>query len=127
DLDLARGNLLVDGVAVALADLPLHGDDGLAAQLRRLVVHFLDPVGAEEDLRLAVAVAQVDEDQLAEVAPHVDPAVQDHGLADVRDAQLTAGVRPLEFPHSSLRPLSNRTIPGLATEDTEDTEQTPLC
>ena len=34
-------------------------------------------VGLEDDLGDAITVAQVDEDQAAEVAPGVDPAVQD--------------------------------------------------
>jgi hypothetical protein len=48
---------LLIGVGVALGDLALDGDDGLAAQLGGLVVDLLHAVGAEEDLRLAVAVA----------------------------------------------------------------------
>ena len=50
-------------------------------------------VGLEDDLRQAVAVAQVDEDLIVVGPVAVDPAVEDDGLADVRFAQFAAGVR----------------------------------
>ena len=50
-------------------------------------------LGLEDDLGDAVAVAEVDEDQAAEVAPGVHPAVQDDGLSHVVDRQFTAGMR----------------------------------
>ena len=50
----------------------------------------------EDDLGHAVAVAEVDEDQAPVVAAGVDPAVEDHLLADVVFGQLAAGLRPFE-------------------------------
>ena len=53
-------------------------------------------LGLEDDLGQAVAVADVDEDQAAEVAPGVDPAVEDDGLADVVERQFAASVCPFQ-------------------------------
>ena len=47
----------------------------------------------EDDLRQPVAVAEVDEDEAAEVAPGVDPAFERDGLADVLLAERAVGVR----------------------------------
>ena len=62
-------------------------------------------LGLEDDLRDAVAVAKVDEDQAAEVAPGVDPAVERDRLADVLLRQFPAGMRPFQ-QHGSLGGLS---------------------
>ena len=53
----------------------------------------------EHDLGDAVAVAQVQEDQLAEVAPAVDPAGQGHGLAGRFGACFAARRGPVERLH----------------------------
>jgi hypothetical protein len=50
-------------------------------------------VGFDHDLGHALAVAEVEEDEAAEVAAAVDPALQDDGLALVLGAQGAAGVR----------------------------------
>ena len=44
----------------------------------------------ENNLRKARAVAQVNENQIAEVAPPVDPAHQDNIFVGVRGAQVAA-------------------------------------
>jgi hypothetical protein len=49
--------------------------------------------GIDDDLRLAGAVAQVDKDDAAHVAPPVDPARQRDSLADVLAAKLAAAMR----------------------------------
>ena len=56
-------------------------------------------LGLEDDLGEAVAVAEVDEDQAAEVAPGVHPAVEDDRLSDVVGRQFAAGMR--SFEHDS--------------------------
>ena len=58
-------------------------------------------VGLEDDLREAVAVAQVDEDLIVVAAVGVDPAVEGDGLADVRVAQFAASVGPLPVGHGN--------------------------
>jgi hypothetical protein len=45
----------------------------------------------EDDLGHAVAVAQVDEDQPAVIAPPVDPAIELDGLAGIARAQRATG------------------------------------
>src|SRR6202034_2355419 len=49
-------------------------------------------IGLEDDLCQAVAVTQVDEDLVVVGAVGIDPAVENDGLADMRLAQLAAGV-----------------------------------
>jgi len=48
--------------------------------------------GRDDDLRLAVAVAQIDEEDALVVAIGIDPAAERDGLADVRGSELAAGV-----------------------------------
>jgi hypothetical protein len=50
----------------------------------------------EDDLRDAGAVAQVEKDEVAVVAPPVDPAHQDHVLPRVLGAKLSTHLRPLQ-------------------------------
>ena len=93
DLDLAGRELGVVHALGTLAhdagdlDRPL-GADGLG-RMERLAAGVLRVKG---DLRHAVAVAQVDEDEAAVVATVPDPAGQRDRLADVLAAQLAAGV-----------------------------------
>ncbi len=75
-------------------DGPLDADDVLVAQLARARLELGAGLGLEDDLGEAVAVAEVDEDQAAEIAPGVDPAVEDDGLPDVARGQFAAGMRP---------------------------------
>ncbi len=65
-----------------------------SSRARRL--ELLAGLGLEDDLGDAVPVAEIDEDQAAEIAPGVHPAVQDDGLADVIDRQLAAGMRSFQ-------------------------------
>ncbi len=50
----------------------------------------------------AVAVAQVEEGEVAVVAPPMDPAGQRHPLPDMLGAQLAAGVAPECLCHGTL-------------------------
>ena len=107
ELDLARRQARVDVALLAPHDLPGRGDHVLGAQLLGRRVRLARALRAEDELHEARAVAQVDEDQPAVVAPAVDPAGDAHGLADARRAQLAApGVAVLvraRRPHSSPR------------------------
>ena len=77
DLDFAGVELGVDGVGAAQFHGPQHGDDVLGSQSlgdghhRRVVRH--------EHLRHAVAIADVEEQQAAQIAHAMDPA-EEHGL-----------------------------------------------
>jgi hypothetical protein len=55
--------------------------------------------GRNDDLRDAVVVAQVDEEDAAEVALVVDPAREADGLAGVGGAQVVAGVGAVRVGH----------------------------
>ena len=93
DLD---GTGLEPGVLLAGqagGDRAFHADHVLVAQLAGAGLELGAGLGLEDDLGDAVAVAQVDEDQAAEVAPGVHPAVQDDGISHVVYRQFTAGMR----------------------------------
>ncbi len=60
----------------------LRGVEGRAARV----------LGVKGDLRHALAVAQIDEDQAAMVTPVPHPAGQGHGLADIIISQLSTGM-----------------------------------
>ena len=93
DLDLARGELRVHLVAAA-HDRSGDSDDVLVVERTGDAVR-LAPVGVESKLRETGLVTQVDEDNAAVVAGRVDPSGEDHGLADVGAAQLSAAIRPV--------------------------------
>ncbi len=93
DLDLARGDVLVDGGPSA--DKAPDPDHEFGAEPLGFLGE-LRPVGLEDDLGQAFAVAQVDEDEMAHVAGLVDPAAEDDLAAIVGGAQGAAVVRPLQ-------------------------------
>ena len=65
-------------------------DDGFLGQMRERVLE--SGGGRDDDLRDAVVVAQVDEEDAAEIALVVDPAREADGFPGVRGAQVVAGV-----------------------------------
>ena len=81
ELDLARGDLRVDRALLAAHDLALDADHVLGAQRAGQRVRLGRRLGVEDELEHAAAVAQVDEDQAAEVAAARDPARDPDGLA----------------------------------------------
>ena len=93
-LDLARSELSVGLALGALAhhagnlDGPL-GTDGLSGVERGAA----GMLRVEGDLRNALAVAQVDEDQAAVVAATPHPTGEGHLLANVLEAKLVARMR----------------------------------
>ena len=90
--DFAGRDVLVDGIGVALLHRPDDRDDELVAQRLGLVmngsIHFV----IEDDLGNAAAVAQIDEDDLAEIAAAVHPSHEDSFFARVGEAQSPAHV-----------------------------------
>ena len=93
ELDGAGRQLRVLGAGQPLRDRPRDRDDELGADPAGRRVG-LGRVGlVDDDLGDPVAVAQVEEDQLAVVAPAVDPAGQPRGRAGVAETELAAGVR----------------------------------
>ena len=101
-LDLAGRELGVDGahhLPLLLAELlaarahrAAHADDPLGPHGLGEVVRLAGGLGVEDDLGEPVAVAQVDEDDVAVIAPARDPAEEDDLLADVGRAQIAAAV-----------------------------------
>ncbi len=93
DFDLARAQA---GVARGLRperDDPAHQHDGLRAESRGLGHHRgRGPVGIERELHQPGTVAQVDEDQAAEITPPVHPAPEPHLPADVGAGELTGAM-----------------------------------
>ena len=90
DLDFAGRHLGIDGVRVAQAHLAHRGDHVLRPHLLALGVALGREFLVEHHLGNAAAVAQVEEDQVAVVAPPVHPAHHHHGLAGVGGAQFAA-------------------------------------
>ncbi len=88
NLDLAGGEVRIDGVGVAADDLALDRHDGFDAQPFQRLERFVGGVG--DDLGQAVMVAQIDEQEVAMVALAVNPAREPDSLADMRGAQLAA-------------------------------------
>ena len=91
DLHLARRHVRVHGALGARAHPPGDPQDVLAAHALG-GLEGLQGVRVDDDLHDAAAVAQVDEDDPAVVAAAVDPAAQDHVLADLLRGHVTAVV-----------------------------------
>ena len=82
------------GACGALADFPGDADDAFAAQSSGLLEQFLGQIGRIKNrLRAAFAVADIDENEAAEVAAGVDPTGQSDRLPDMRRAQFVAMMR----------------------------------
>ena len=92
DLDLAGRDVLVDGAGVAQLHVAHDGDDELRAQRFGLLVKLGAGVGGDHHLGDAAAVAQVDEDQVAEVATAIDPAHEHNVRTGIGGAQRSAHV-----------------------------------
>ena len=92
DFDLAGRELRVDRVGGAPPHPPADADDELRAQALGLG-HQRLVVLVEDDLRDAGAIADVDEQQSAQVADAVHPPEQHDVGADVVRAERAAGVR----------------------------------
>ena len=82
--------LTVSGAA--LLDAALHGNHVFRAKLLRLLVQRRIGLRAKYQLGHSVAVAQMNKDHAAQVAPAVHPAHQQCAFAGIRGTQLTARV-----------------------------------
>ena len=89
------------GIGLLAADhLAFDGHHKFRAQLFRFFVRFGMHLVVEHDLRQTRAVAQVNEDQLAQIAAAMDPAHQDHLFFSVRRAQVAAVVGAFQIAES---------------------------
>ena len=93
-LDLAGRDVAVHGCGVALLDLADDRDHELGAQRGRLVVQARAALAVEHHLRDPGAVADVNENQVAEVAPAVHPSHEHGARSGIAGAQRAAGVSP---------------------------------
>ena len=89
NLDFARGNGIVGGAFRAGAYQAFDLDAELVTQVFGQFEHF-GAVGVAHDLHEAFAVAQIDKDNAAVVAPAIDPAAQGNGLPHQGFSNLTA-------------------------------------
>ena len=89
-LDLAAGQVRVVGAGRARAHLADDLQAELVAHVLGRIANIVGAVGVADDLHQAFAVAQVDEDDAAMVAPAMRPAHQRDGLAEQRFADEAA-------------------------------------
>ena len=89
-LYLSGGNVPVDRIGIALLHGADDGNDVLVAQGLGFVVDSSVQFVVEHYLRDAAAIAQIDKDDLAKVAPAVHPSHQDGFLTGVGEAQSPA-------------------------------------
>ena len=96
NLNVACGDLLIDGFLVALYDLAAEGDGAL------LIDIFQQIVVVNYDLEYAVLVADIEEHYAAVVADILDPARHANLLTDVFFSELTAAYCAVDiwFYHS---------------------------
>ncbi len=91
-------------------DLAVDPDDGLLGQRAEGLVG--GGAGAGDELHETVVVAQIDEEDAAQVTPIVQPAAQPDVGADVGGAELAAGVGPVPMHRSSNRRESGEELSG---------------
>ena len=100
ELDLACRQLRVDRPRRAGDDLALGAEDELVPDLVHHGVRLERALGVDHELADPGAVAQVDEDEPAVVAPRVHPAGEDQALADVLGPHLAAAEVAPRLPGS---------------------------
>src|SRR5439155_3360650 len=84
---------------VAHADLSADCNHKFRSQRFGLAVQFSIVFGVEDDLSDAFAVAQIDKNELAVIAPAIDPAHHHDLLSLVSGRQFSAHVSSLKFFH----------------------------
>ena len=90
-LDLARGELRIDGARRPAPDLAAHPQDKLVADALGAGKR-IRPVRIADHLHEPLAIAQIDEDDAAMIAAAMSPAAEGHRLADERGSELAAVV-----------------------------------
>ena len=89
--DFARHHIGVDALLAACAHLARHLEHVLATKMLGLrEILRAHAIGIDDDLGIALAVAQVDEDQAAVIARMSRPASQDHFARNITCTKLAA-------------------------------------
>jgi hypothetical protein len=113
DFDLAGRDLRIIRAVRTRADFAGNADHALAPERGRLLEQIFGQIGRVKDtLGAPLAVAHVDENQAAEVAPGVDPAVEGDNLADVRRAQFIAMMRSFHVSANHGRQETESSLSG---------------
>ncbi len=94
NLNFTGGQFGIDGPLGSRGHFPGHGDHEFAAQRSGQLLRLDAAVGVKRDLRLAVAVAQVDENNAAMVAVAINPAANRDFLANVPRVKFAARMSP---------------------------------
>ena len=110
-LDLAGRQVGIDRLGVAGDHRAGRGHDVLGAQALGEPVRLGRDPRVEDELYEARTVAQVDEDQIAVVAPAGHPAGEAHLAADVGEAQLAGQRRAQLAGRCSARHVSPPPLP----------------
>ncbi len=97
EFDFSGGNVGIDGVRVALFHGSDRCDDEFVAQGLGFLVNGGVQFVVEDDLRDAGAVAEVDKDNLAEVAAAVDPSHEHNFFASIGEPEGSAHMSSFEI------------------------------
>ncbi len=92
DFHLAGGHLWIVGSLEALRHFSGDGDDPLRTDRLGNRKKFLRSLRMTDNLREAVAVSDIEEDESTVVATRVDPAAERHRCTSVFGRQFAAGV-----------------------------------
>ena len=90
DIDVSCGNFRIRSPFGAVLDRPGDRDDKFRSETLSKLVCNLAMLRCEDNLRLAIAVPQIDENHSTEVTAHIDPACQRYRRADVGFSQSPA-------------------------------------
>jgi hypothetical protein len=82
----------INGVGIAQRNCSLRGNDVFRTELLRAVVCVGILAFIKDELRYSVTIAEMDEDQAAEIATPMNPAHQDRGSAGIACPQLSTGM-----------------------------------
>ena len=93
-LDFAGGNVLVDRTRITQFHVSDHRKNKFRANGVGFVMNFGAGVGGDDDLGDAAAVAQIEEDNVAEIAAAIDPPHEHNFRAGVGGAQLATHMSP---------------------------------
>ncbi len=98
DLNIAGRELGIMRSGGTVVDCPLHRDHELRASPLSLDQHrWVEGLRIDHNLGDAVAVAQVQKEQTAEISISVDPAVEPDRGADIGRAELAASMGTFQF------------------------------